>query len=97
MGAPSADHYRLVGSLEDAASVFGRGEKPLLVGGLQDINPDEIDPGVLRQFQERQWAAPGGVPLFTDQGINPQHRAAWEAQRSSPTGQASAASAPAAD
>ena len=69
VGAPSADHYRLVDSLEEAQSIFDRGEKPLMVGNLRDINPDEIDPTVLRKLQEDQWAAPGGTPLFSDAGI----------------------------
>jgi hypothetical protein len=69
-GAPSADHYRLVDSLEEAETIFGRGEKPLLIGNLHDLDPDTLDPGVLRQLQEDQWAAPNGIPLFSDQGIN---------------------------
>ena len=64
IGAPSADHYRLVDSMEEANDVMGRGEKPLLIGNIGDINPDDIDPQVLRQLQEDQWAAPGGTPLF---------------------------------
>jgi len=71
VGAPSADHYRLVDSLEEAQDVMGRGEHPLLVGNLADIDPNEIDPGVLRKLQEDQWAAPGGTPLFSDTGITP--------------------------
>ncbi len=86
-GSPGPDHYRLVDSLEEAQHVFGLGEKPLLIGNLEDINPDEIDPGVLRQIQESQWAAPGGVPLFTDEGLNPAHYEAWKASQGQPTKQ----------
>jgi len=70
VGAPSADHYRLVDSMEEGHDVLGRGEKPLLIGNLEDINPDEIDPRVLRQLQEDQWAAPGGTPLWGDMGTS---------------------------
>jgi hypothetical protein len=80
--APSPDYYRLVDSLEEAESIFGRGERPLLISNLHDVDPDAIDPNALRKFQEDQWAAPNGVPLFTDQGINPEHRLHWAAQQS---------------
>lgn len=82
MEAPSPDHYRLVDSLDEASQVIQKGERPLLIGNLSGINPDEIDPGILRSFQESQWAAPNGIPLFTDQGINPEHQQAWAARQS---------------
>jgi hypothetical protein len=59
---------RLVDSLQEAEQAFGQGDRPLWVGSSADV-----DPTMLRQLQEEQWAAPGGVPLFTEQGINPEH------------------------
>lgn len=75
--APGADYMRLVDSLAEAREAFDQGERPLLTEHVFDVDPDTLDPAVLTHLQESQWAAPDGIPMFTDQGVNPE----WEASR----------------
>lgn len=69
--SPSADFYRLVDSLEEADHVFKRGERPILLENLMDVTPETLDFNTLAGLQEKQWANPGGEPMFTETGINP--------------------------
>jgi hypothetical protein len=62
---PGAGHYRLTDSFGETQDALDAQEPPLLVGSaIHDMDPDEDHFDMLAKLQEKQYANPGGTPMF---------------------------------